>query len=69
MGHHAEDGRLDADLRERRDTEHHEAHVPDRGVRDQALQVLLSQGAERAVDHRYRGKGRQPHAVVARLLR
>ena len=48
---------------ERRDAEHHEAHVRDRRERDQALHVRLRETAERAVDdadHREQADPRRP---------
>ena len=50
VGDHAEDGGVDAEVGERGDAEHHEAHVGDRREGDQPLHVGLGQAAERAVD-------------------
>ena len=42
---HPEDRGVDAEVGERGDAEHHEAHVRDRGERDQALHVRLRETA------------------------
>ena len=50
VGDHAEDGGVDAEVGERGDAEHHEAHVGHRRERDEPLHVGLGQTAEGAVD-------------------
>ena len=51
---------------ERRDAEHHEPHVPDRGERDQAFQVRLREARERRVDDRDRREDADPRRVRRR---
>ena len=49
--HHLEDGALEALLAEDEDAQGHEAHVADRGVGDEALEVRLADGHDGAVQH------------------
>ena len=75
---HLQHGAVDALRRERRHAEHDVAHVADRRVGDELLQVRLRHGAERAVDDvegaergeaaRTRGR-RSPPAGCAKLMR
>ena len=66
VGDHAEDRRVDAEARERRDAEHHEPHVRDGGERDEALHVGLREAAERAVDDADDGQSADPGRPLAR---
>ena len=50
VGDHAEDRGVDAEVGQRGDAEHHEAHVRDRREGDEPLHVGLRETAERAVD-------------------
>ncbi len=50
VGDHAEHGGVDPGRGEGGDAQHHEAHVADRGVGDQPLDVPLGQAAQGAVD-------------------
>ena len=56
VGHHPEHGRVRSERRQRRDAEHDESHVCNRGERDQTLHVGLGKTAECAVDDADDGK-------------
>jgi hypothetical protein len=65
----AEQRRLDARRVHRRDAEHHEAHVADRGEGDQPLHVGLGEAAQRAVDDADDGEHPDERGEPGRALR
>ena len=60
VGHHAEDGGVDAVGGQGGDAEHHEAHVGHRGEGDQPFHVGLGQAAQGAVDDPDHGQAADP---------
>ena len=62
MSDHAEDRRVEAERSERRDAEHHEAHVSHRAERNEALHVGLSQTAKRTIDNADDGEAADPRS-------
>ena len=62
VGDHAEDGGVDAEVGQRGDAEHHEAHVGHRREGDEPLHVGLGQAAEGAVDDADDGQQRRSTA-------
>ena len=69
VGHHAEQRCVDAERRQRADTEHHEAHVGHRRERDQALHVGLREASEGAVDDADDGQHPDHRGPLHRRLR
>ena len=53
---HSEQSRIDTEVGEGRNTEHHKSHMSDRGERDQSLHVGLSEASECAIDDADHGK-------------
>ena len=68
VGHHAEDGGVDAEVGEGGDAQHHVAHVGHRGEGDQAFHVGLGQAAQRTVDDADDGQQPDPGRPLHRGL-
>ena len=66
---HPEDRGVDSEVGERGDAEHHEAHVCDRGERDQALHISLRETTQGAVDDADHRQEADPGCPVCRGLR
>src|SRR4029453_6440176 len=61
-----EQGTVDADSGQRRDAEQNEAHVPNRGVRDQSLQVRWGKTGESGINDPDHGGGADGRRELAR---